>query len=98
MKYLRIKINSWTASFRYPIFITGYQPSLRLPPLSTIYGLLSAIKGEYVTETNMKVGYLFSSQGITMDLETVYELESNLKYKTNVCKREILFDNVLYIY
>lgn len=99
MEYLRIKINSWTASFRYPIFIAGFQPSLKIPPLSTVYGLLSAVKGEYVTEKDTKVGYLFFSQGNTVDLESVYELQqSNLKYKKNVCKREILFDNELYLY
>ena len=67
MKYLRILIEGWTASFRYPAFISGFQPTLPVPPLSTIYGLLSAAKG----------------------------LKGN---KSNVAKREFLFNPSLYLY
>ena len=56
MKYLRILIEGWTASFRYPAFISGFQPTLPVPPLSTIYGLLSAAKGELVTPDETNVG------------------------------------------
>jgi len=36
MKVFRIDITSWTASFRYPNLISGVQPTLEVPPLSTI--------------------------------------------------------------
>lgn len=97
MKILRIKIRSWTASFRYPIFVAGLQPTLPLPPLSTIYGLISAAKGDIVTPEHTSVGYVFSFQAKATDLETIYEIEG-LQAKSNVANREFLFDNELYLY
>lgn len=91
-------MKAWTASFRYPIFISGFQPTLPVPPLSTIYGILSAAKGELVTPNEAKVGYIFKSSSKFIDLESVYELDENKKAKSNVCKREILFEPELYIY
>jgi len=97
MKTLRVKIRSWTASFRYPIFVAGLQPTLPLPPLSTIYGLISAAKGDIVTPEHTSVGYLFSFQAKATDLETIYEIEG-LHAKSNVANREFLYDNELYLY
>ncbi len=97
MKVLRVKIRSWTASFRYPIFVAGLQPTLPMPPLSTIYGLISAAKGEIVTPEDTSVGYVFFYQSKAVDLETIYELEG-LKAKSNVANREFLYDNELYLY
>lgn len=97
MKLLRVKIRSWTASFRYPIFVAGFQPTLCVPPLSTIYGLISAAKGEIVMPEHTSVGYVFSYQAKAVDLETIYEIEG-LKAKSNVANREFLFDNELYLY
>lgn len=97
MKILRIKIRSWTASFRYPIFVAGFQPTLPMPPLSTIYGLISAAKGEIVTPEQTAVGYIFSYQAKAVDLETIYEIEG-LQAKSNVANREFLYDNELYLY
>jgi len=97
MKLLRVKIRSWTASFRYPIFVAGFQPTLPMPPLSTIYGLISAAKGDIVTPEETSAGYVFSYQAKAVDLETVYEIQS-LKAKSNVANREFLFDNELYLY
>lgn len=97
MKFLRILVTGWTASFRYPALISGFQPTLPVPPLSTIYGLLSAIKGDYVTPDDMDVGFIFSYESKAVDLETIYELEG-LKGKSNVVKREFLFNPKLYLY
>lgn len=97
MKLLRVKIRSWTASFRYPIFVAGFQPTLPLPPLSTIYGLISAAKGEIITPEHTSVGYVFSYQAKAVDLETIYEIEG-LKAKSNVANREFLYDNELFLY
>lgn len=98
MKFLRVKINGWTASFRYPTFISGFQPTLPVPPLSTIYGLLSAVKGENITPNDTNVGFVFESEGKTTDLETIYELKGLKDNKTNVIKREILYNPKLYLY
>ena len=98
MKYLRILIEGWTASFRYPAFISGFQPTLPVPPLSTIYGLLSAAKGELVTPDETNVGFVFTSDAKAVDLETVYELKGLKGNKSNVAKREFLFNPSLYLY
>lgn len=98
MKFLRILIEGWTASFRYPAFISGFQPTLPVPPLSTIYGLLSAVKGELVTPNDTHVGFVFESDAKAIDLETIYELKGLKGNKSNVAKREFLFNPKLYLY
>lgn len=98
MKYLRILIEGWTASFRYPAFISGFQPTLSVPPLSTIYGLLSAAKGELVTPDETNVGFVFDYDAKAVDLETIYELKGLKGNKSNVAKREFLFNPSLYLY
>lgn len=98
MEVLRILIEGWTASFRYPSFISGYQPTLPTPPLSTIYGLISAAKGELVSPQDLAVGYVFECESKAIDLETIYELSPNLHAKSNVIKREFLFNPKLYLY
>lgn len=98
MKYLRILIEGWTASFRYPAFISGFQPTLPVPPLSTIYGLLSAAKGELVTPDETNVGFVFDYDAKAVDLETIYELKGLKGNKSNVAKREFLFNPNLYLY
>lgn len=98
MKVYRVHLQGWTASFRYPVFITGFQPTLTIPPLSTIYGIISAAKGCIITPDNIRVGYVFKSEGKAVDLETIYELSEPLKAKPNVCRRELLFKPNLYIY
>ena len=98
MKYLRILIEGWTASFRYPAFISGFQPTLPVPPLSTIYGLLSAAKGELVTPDETNVGFVFDYDAKAVDLETIYELKGLKGNKSNVAKREFLFKPSLYLY
>lgn len=98
MKFLRILIEGWTASFRYPTFISGFQPTLPVPPLSTIYGLLSAVKGEFVTPKDTNVGFVFESEAKSVDLETIYELKGLKGNKSNVAKREFLYNPRLYLY
>ena len=48
MEVFKIDITSWTASFRYPNLISGYQPTLEVPPLGTVLGLLNAAAGKYL--------------------------------------------------
>ncbi|GBC60650.1 type I-B CRISPR-associated protein Cas5 [Desulfonema ishimotonii] len=100
MKAYRIHITSWTASFRYPNLISGFQPSLPVPPLSTIYGLISAAAGNYVCASDVAAGYVFRHEGQTIDLETIYQfsVKSPLKTKSNVIRRQILFDTALWLY
>ena len=98
-----IDITSWTASFRYPNLISGFQPTLEVPPLSTVLGLINAAAGHYIKHQNLEIGYYFEFQSKAVDLETIYQIESNKgkatnNAKSNVIRREFLFDNFLRIY
>lgn len=107
MKVHRVRLSSWTASFRYPNLISGHQPTLEVPPISTVLGLINAAAGRYLEHKNLFLGYYFDFEAKTTDLETIYQIElkedrqgkypSNLS-KSNVIKREFLYNCRLYIY
>ena len=98
MKVLRVHITGWVSSFRNPLFISGFQPTLPLPPLSALYGILTAAKGDWVTPHDAAIGFVFHSQGKAVDLETVYESSGKLDAKSNINRREFLVDPELYLY
>ncbi|MEI6898482.1 MAG: type I-B CRISPR-associated protein Cas5b [Bacteroidota bacterium] len=104
MKAFRIKIDSWTSSFRYPNLISGFQPTLEVPPVSTVMGLINASSGKYLENKKIELGYYFDFKIKTIDLETIYQIKSNDKnfpdntVKSNVIQREFLYDCRLYLY
>lgn len=104
MKAFRIKINSWTSSFRYPNLISGFQPTLEVPPVSTVMGLLNAAAGKYLEQHEFKLGYYFDFKIKSVDLETIYQIKINDKnypdnvVKSNVIQREFLYDCRLFLY
>ncbi len=98
MKVIRIHITGWVASFRNPLFISGFQPTLPIPPLSALYGLLTAAKGDWVTPYDAAIGFVFKTGGRAVDLETVYEFGGGLDAKSNINKREFLIQPQLYLY
>lgn len=104
MEFFRIDITSWTASFRYPNLISGVQPTLEVPPLSTILGLINAAAGKYLNHKNLKIGYFFQYGAKEFDLETIYQITSTSKgfpsnnAKSNIMRRQFLFENQLSIY
>ncbi len=101
MKAYRIILSSWTASFRYPNLISGYQPSLPVPPLSTLYGLISAALGGYCSAYQLALGFVFKFVAQTIEIETIYQFTKKsapLTTKSNIIRRQILFDNTLWLY
>ena len=88
MKVLRVHITGWVSSFRNPLFISGFQPTLPLPPLSALYGILTAAKGDWVTPHHAAIGFIFQSNGKAVDLETVYEFEDTLSPNSKVNKEQ----------
>ncbi|NJO02867.1 MAG: type I-B CRISPR-associated protein Cas5 [Bacteroidia bacterium] len=104
MKVFCIDICSWTASFRYPNLISGVQPTLDVPPISTVLGLINAAAGSYQNYEKLTIGYYFEFQGKTTDLETIYMIDSTKDgrptnhAKSNVIRRDILFDAFLRLY
>lgn len=104
MKVFRIKLNSWTSSFRYPNLISGFQPTLEVPPVSTVMGLINAASGKYIENREIELGYYFDFKIKTIDLETIYQIKANDKnypdnsVKSNVIQREFLYDCRLFLY
>ena len=76
----------------------GFQPTLPMPPLSTIYGLISAAAGRVVGPCDTFVGYTFRSYGKAVDLERILEVQPGRGGKRNIINREILLDNTLDLY
>lgn len=104
MKFYRIKISSWTSGFRYPNILSGYQPTLEVPPVSTVLGLINACAGKYLDFKKIELGYYFEFGAKEVDLETIYQIERTDKgtpkneVKSNVIRREFLYDCCLYLY
>jgi CRISPR-associated protein Cas5t len=84
--------------------VVSYQPTYVIPPISTIYGLLSAAKGSKVKLTDLNVGYTFTSKGKAVDLERIHEYGNAREKKppqrlgTNILQREFLYDCHLTLY
>jgi CRISPR-associated protein Cas5t len=103
MEVFKIDIRSWTASFRYPNLISGMQPTLEVPPVSTVLGLINAASGRYLKHTNLQLGYYFEYEAEGEDLETIYQISSKdgkptNNAKSNILYRKFLFNNFLRIY
>ena len=100
MEVLRVKITGITSSFRSPFFISGAQPTLEVPPPSTILGVISAVVGKIVKPSEICFGYVFLHKGKGEDVELIYELSLKVKFeaKSNVVKREFLTLPELYLY
>lgn len=104
MRASRIKINSWTSSFRYPNLISGFQPTLEVPPVSTVMGLINAASGKYLENRQIELGYYFDFKIKTVDLETIYQIKANDRnfpdntVKSNVIQREFLYDCQLFLF
>lgn len=104
MKVFRIDITAWTSSFKYPNLISGFQPTLEVPPISTVLGLINAVAGRYLKYDKLKLAYYFEFEAKQTDLETIYQIEGHEKgypkniTKSNIINREFLFNNHLIIY
>lgn len=71
MRALHAVLRALTASFRPPGMSAGYQPTLPIPPLSTVYGLLAAATGQDVSPERVWVGYRFRYDAEAEDLEKI---------------------------
>ena len=103
MEAYSIDITSWTASFRYPNLISGVQPTLEVPPISTVLGLINAAAGRYLNHSQITIGYYFEYAAKATDLETIYMIDSNKgrptnNAKSNIIRREFLFETFLRLY
>ncbi len=93
-----VRLSGWTASFRHPQFVTGAQPTLPLPPPSTIYGLIAAAAGRWVNPEECRVAYVFESEGNARDLEKIYQFAKSSNASSTVIYRDWLTDWRLWLY
>ena len=103
MDVYKIDITSWTASFRYPNLISGTQPTLEVPPVSTVLGLINAAAGFYIKHKDLSLAYYFEYEMESDDVETIYQIggkdgKPTNEAKSNVMVRQFLFNNFLRIY
>jgi len=103
----RVRLSSWTCSFRYPNLISGFQPTLHVPPVSTVLGLLNAAAGRYLPHEHLEIGYVFDFAGQAVDVETIWMVAgaerkgvmvATNKVKSNPVRREFLCDGRLTLY
>lgn len=69
LKVAKITIDAPVASFRYPHFLIGRQPTYDMPPPSTIYGHIASAAGELPEPGGIRFGYHFTAISRTSDLE-----------------------------
>ena len=111
MKVLKIELEGVTASFRYPHFLVGRQPSYSMPPPATIYGHLCSAVGDYINPASLKFAYYFTYKGKGDDVEAIYQTVpgsgkvmkkwgevNNVEVKMNPYLREILLFPQLTLY
>ena len=101
---IRITISAYTASFRVPHFV-GHQLTLTVPPLSTIYGLISAAAGRWVSPEEVEwLAYRCEYKSKAMDTEAILTVERPspsdfARFVTrNVLPREFLIMPYLTLY
>lgn len=93
---IRIVLTAYTASFRVPPFV-GHQLTLPVPPLSTIFGLISAAAGRWIMPEEVNwLAYRCTYESKASDLEVIYTVERQKPdqpprfVNRNVFQRELL--------
>ena len=98
MKVVRAEIRGWTASYRVP-FLAVIQPTLQIPPPSTLYGILSAIAGHPIGPEDTAVGFVAPYQAKAQDIERTYQIGEEGKIeKISIVKKEFLYEPELFLY
>ena len=104
VRALKIVAQGLTASFRYPHFMMGVQPTYDMPPPSTLYGHVASALGEWFDPRGVRFAVRFTYRAKIADVETTYLLTPSrgklpnhrsypkvLEGNPNPFRREILF-------
>lgn len=96
---LYVRLHARTASFRVP-YILDPQPTLVVPPPSTVYGLIRNAAGRWIDRDEIgEVRYRLEYGTRFWDLEKIHKIEANGKRTgTEVVRREQLYDVTLHLY
>jgi CRISPR-associated protein Cas5t len=110
MLVTRVEVEAPVASFRYPHFLVGRQPTYEMPPLATLYGQLCSAVGDWVPPQDLRLGLRFTYAAKADDLEhqTIItratgklpgtELPKVTEGNVTPTRREFLFDVRLTLY
>lgn len=104
MRVLKITARGLTASFRYPHFMMGLQPTYNMPPPATLYGHVASALGEWFDPAGSRFAVHFTYAHKQADIETTILLKAAvgtmpqdkslpkvLEGNPNPFQREILF-------
>jgi CRISPR-associated protein Cas5t len=69
MRVAKVVVHADVASFRYPFFVTGRQPTFDMPPPSTIHGHCASALGRWPAPASFFFGLHFTWRARTSDLE-----------------------------
>jgi CRISPR-associated protein Cas5t len=70
-------MEGFTAFFKHPLTITGTQISLPCPPYSTLLGILGAIAGRPVSQSETRIGLEFHCSSRDVEIEKTDRLALN---------------------
>lgn len=111
MHALKIVAEGLTASFRYPHFMMGVQPTFEMPPPATLYGHVASTLGEWFDPQGVRFALRFEFRRKQADIETTYLLTPSsgkmpgdkslpkvLEGNPNPFQREILYFPRLTLY
>lgn len=102
MKLLHVKIVGWTATFRLPLLYSGTGLTSPVPPYSTILGFIGNLAAREIKPTETRIGYIFRSSGLAIDMETTQRFKlvgKNLRpQERGIVKRQFHVNPVLDLY
>lgn len=74
-KVLEIQFSGWTATPRLPFVLSGNALCMPVPPYSTILGIIGCCLGRFVSPDEVKVGFQYLYDTVSLDVETRRRLQ-----------------------
>jgi CRISPR-associated protein Cas5t len=84
-KAIHARLEGYTASFRYPLTVSGTRISTPQPAYSTILGVIGACAGRQVGPQDTRIAFVFRCRGYDTELERT----SRWQYKRGVLKPQV---------
>lgn len=102
MKLLHARIVGWTATFRMPLLYSGTGLTAPVPPYSTILGFIGNLAAREIKPHETRIGYIFKSSGLAIDMETTQRLKMSGSKLTpqekGIVKRQFHLNPMLDLY
>ena len=90
LEAVKVELEGPVASFRYPHFLIGRQPTYPMPPPSTIYGLISAALGHFPDPEALQFAYRFEcARHRVDDVETIWFVQPNTATRGEAARKNL---------